>query len=382
MGLTVDLRPEQRHGQREAGTAGGHLKGIELSGDLTGPLISAAELERCLAEGSVVLLDARGGPDAAARFAQAAIPGARRVDLETDLSAPFSDAAVGGRHPLPAYDEFVQRVGSWGIGPQTPVVLYDDKGGGNAAARGWWMLRAIGLQHVAVLDGGCQHYPHLTVGNPAVPASTAVPPEPLGRGTGQWQRPLATIADVEQASRSATTPSDQKSLDTDRLPAISGNNSSESNNQSRVSALDESGTAGGTSCGAGTVAASPNGGGDCGAPTPTSPLVLDVREAFRYRGDSEPIDLVAGHIPGAVNCPFLENLAADGRFLPPAELQVKYSQWLAGRSPADLIVHCGSGVTACHTLLALEIAGLHGARLYVGSWSQWSRNDKPIATGS
>ncbi len=359
-----------------------------MSGDLTGPLISATELQRRLAEGSVVLLDARGGPDAAARFAQAAIPGARRVDLETELSAPFSDAAVGGRHPLPDYDEFVQRVASWGIGPQTQVVLYDDKGGGNAAARGWWMLRAIGLQHVAVLDGGCQHYPHLTAGNPEVPAASAVPPEPLGRGTGQWQRPLATIADVEQSSRSAIAEYDQKPLEMDRPPTISSNNSTESHNPSSEPVLDESKTAEGTiSSGTGTVDSSRNvvggeGVATIGAGTMTCPLVMDVREAFRYRGDSEPIDLVAGHIPGAVNCPFLENLATDGRFLPPAELRVKYNQWLVGRSPADLIVHCGSGVTACHTLLALEIAGLHGARLYVGSWSQWSRNDKPIATGS
>jgi thiosulfate/3-mercaptopyruvate sulfurtransferase len=111
-------------------------------------------------------------------------------------------------------------------------------------------------------------------------------------------------------------------------------------------------------------------------------LVLDVREAYRYLGESEPIDSVAGHIPGAANCPFLENLDSDGRFLAPFQLREKYNPWLQGRSPADLIVHCGSGVTACHTLLALEVAGLHGARLYVGSWSQWSRNQKPIATGS
>lgn len=330
-----------------------------------------------------MLLDARGGPDAAARFAQAAIPGARRVDLEAELSAPFSDAAVGGRHPLPDYAEFVQRVASWGIGPHTSVVLYDDKGGGNAAARGWWMLRAIGLRHVSVLDGGCQHYPHLTAGNPQVPSAPAVPPEPLGSGSGQWQRPLATIADVEQASRAATAASEQKPLETDRILAISSNNSSQSNNQSIEPGLDESGAAvGGTSFGAGSTEASLKFSGDGGAPALTSPLVMDVREAFRYRGDSEPIDLVAGHIPGAVNCPFLENLTTDGRFLPPAELRAKYSLWLAGRSPTDLIVHCGSGVTACHTLLAMEIAGLYGARLYVGSWSQWSRNDKPIATGS
>jgi thiosulfate/3-mercaptopyruvate sulfurtransferase len=110
-------------------------------------------------------------------------------------------------------------------------------------------------------------------------------------------------------------------------------------------------------------------------------LVIDVREAFRYRGEREPIDLVAGHIPGAVNIPYLSNLTESGLFLPAAELAKLYHGYLAGRNPKDIIVHCGSGVTACHTLLALEHAGIHGAGLYVGSWSEWSRRDQPIATG-
>ena len=90
---------------------------------------------------------------------------------------------------------------------------------------------------------------------------------------------------------------------------------------------------------------------------------------------SEPIDPVAGHIPGAVNVPFAENLQPDGSFQSASALRTRYEQVLAGRAPRDLIVHCGSGVTACHTLLALERAGLAGAKLYVGSWSEWCRND-------
>ena len=109
-------------------------------------------------------------------------------------------------------------------------------------------------------------------------------------------------------------------------------------------------------------------------------MVLDVREAYRYRGESEPIDLVAGHIPGAVNLPYVENLDDQGLFLSPAALAEKYSALLNGLQPSQLIVHCGSGVTACHTLLALSSAGLQGAALYVGSWSEWSRNDRPIAS--
>jgi len=106
-------------------------------------------------------------------------------------------------------------------------------------------------------------------------------------------------------------------------------------------------------------------------------MVIDVRESNRYLGISEPIDLVAGHIPGAVNIPFSENLDEKGNFLPAEELKKKYESAL-GSSSTDVIVHCGSGVTACHTLLALAHAGMEIPKLYVGSWSEWSRNDKPI----
>ncbi|MEX2567519.1 MAG: sulfurtransferase [Cyclobacteriaceae bacterium] len=107
--------------------------------------------------------------------------------------------------------------------------------------------------------------------------------------------------------------------------------------------------------------------------------LVDVREAERYLGQNEPIDLVAGHIPGAVNIPFSGNLDKDGFFLSPETLKKKYRQAL-GNTPTDqTIVHCGSGVTACHTLLALSHAGMEIPQLYVGSWSEWSRNEKPIA---
>lgn len=111
-------------------------------------------------------------------------------------------------------------------------------------------------------------------------------------------------------------------------------------------------------------------------------LVIDVRENYRFVGESEPIDLVAGHIPGAVNIPFVGNLDKDGNFLSSEELAEKYKSALGQRDPKHVIVHCGSGVTACHTLLALADAGLEGAALYVGSWSEWSRNDRPVATGN
>ncbi|SHL57133.1 sulfurtransferase [Chryseobacterium polytrichastri] len=111
-----------------------------------------------------------------------------------------------------------------------------------------------------------------------------------------------------------------------------------------------------------------------------SSTIIDVRDAYRYNGESEPIDLVAGHIPGAINIPFSENLDENGNFLKPEILKEKYVKLLQDR-PENLIIHCGSGVTACHTILALDYAGFQISNLYVGSWSEWSRREgKEIAT--
>lgn len=108
-------------------------------------------------------------------------------------------------------------------------------------------------------------------------------------------------------------------------------------------------------------------------------LVIDVREKDRYDGKTEPIDEVAGHIPGAINIPFKENLNEDGTFKSPEILHEKYTEVLKNIPTNNIAVHCGSGVTACHTLLALEYAGFEIPNLYVGSWSEWSRNEKPVA---
>lgn len=107
--------------------------------------------------------------------------------------------------------------------------------------------------------------------------------------------------------------------------------------------------------------------------------MIDVRDAYRYKGESEPIDLAAGHIPGAINIPFSENLDENGNFLSHEILKEKYKQLLENK-PEHLIIHCGSGVTACHTILALDYAGFPIPDLYVGSWSEWSRREgKEIA---
>jgi thiosulfate/3-mercaptopyruvate sulfurtransferase len=111
-------------------------------------------------------------------------------------------------------------------------------------------------------------------------------------------------------------------------------------------------------------------------------LIVDARAPERFAGTVEPLDAVAGHVPGAVNHPFVGNLAPDGRFLPAAELRRRWAQRLAGRSPESVIAMCGSGVTACHNLLAMAVAELHGAQLYAGSWSEWIRDpDRPVARG-
>ena len=111
-----------------------------------------------------------------------------------------------------------------------------------------------------------------------------------------------------------------------------------------------------------------------GATQNTDWLIIDVRASERYNGHTEPIDRKAGHIPSAINIPLTENLDADGNFLPVKSLHQKYSAALSGYDPEKIIVHCGSGVTACHTLLAITAAGLPIPKLYVGSWSEWSRN--------
>lgn len=260
---------------------------------MTGPLIDAKDLDL----ERFVVLDARASADA---YAAGHVRGAFHADLESDLSTP-ADPSQGGRHPLPTVERWAATLGRWGIGPDTPVAIYDDRGGAIAAARAWWMLRAVGHEAVAVVDGGW----------PAVVAA-GVPTDdrPVPRVDGpaypvaSWSAPTVSLDEVEG-----------------REP---------------------------------------------------SRIVVDVRAPERYRGDTEPLDPVAGHIPGAINLPFAENLGPDGRFLDPATLRARYEAAL-GDAADTAILSCGSGVTACHGLLAMEHAGLGGAALYVGSWSEWCR---------
>ncbi|MGA7615917.1 MAG: sulfurtransferase [Thermoanaerobaculia bacterium] len=276
-----------------------------------GAIVSADALRDGLdSNDSLVLLDARTDR---ASYDAGHLPGARFADSDTQLSSagqPSADPVHGGRHPLPDLEQWCRTVGEWGITPSTNVVVYDDQEGAIAATRAWWMLRAIGHERVAVLDGGLASA--VAAGIPLTTASPVVSPQPPYPARG-WSLSLVDIDAVDQ-------------LRTD--PAW---------------------------------------------------RVLDVRSAPRFAGKEEPLDPIAGHIPGAVNLPYPENLAG-GTFKAPDELRAMYEKLLAGTSADHLVVHCGSGVTACHTLLALEIAGMHGASLYVGGWSEWCRSPRPRAT--
>lgn len=275
------------------------------------PIINADELKALYHSTELMMVDASGGKDAASNYSNKHLKGAFYADVNEQLANVGEDAAKGGRHPLPTAAQFSQTLARLGISPETHVVVYDDMNGSNAAARFWWMLRAIGHERVQVLNGGLQ-----AAENYGLPISSGVETtsEVAAYPVGAWQLPQAHMAEVE-----------------------------------RVSGSD-------------------------------SHIVIDVRDANRYAGLVEPIDLIAGHIPGAVNVPFSSNLQSDGRFKSPEELKEKYEKLMDGLPSENVIVHCGSGVTACHTLLATAYAGLDIPKLYVGSWSEWSRNDKAMVT--
>ncbi len=290
------------------------------------PLIDAVTLAAMLGQERPRLLDARATASAprvldarfsladpqsgAAAYAQGHIEGAVHADLNRDLA---DLTKVGeGRHPLPDSDAFAARLGRWSISPDTPVVVYDAGDGSMAAARAWWMLRLIGHDRVAVLDGGLAAWQ--AAGYPLtadVPALAGVPAYP-----GRFDRDQ--IASVEEVAA--------------RLKHAPG-------------------------------------------------WLLDARAGERFRGEVEPLDPVAGHVPGAVNRPFALNVH-EGRLRPAADLRAALQPLIGTHDPKQVVLMCGSGVTACHLLLAMEVAGLTGARVYPGSWSGWvSDSSRPVATG-
>jgi thiosulfate/3-mercaptopyruvate sulfurtransferase len=277
-------------------------------------LISVRDLAAHLDDAGWIVCDCRhdlADVEAGRRaYAESHIPWARFVHLDEDLSAPKTGR--NGRHPLPDPDKFARRLGELGIAHGKQVVAYDASGG-PYAARLWWMLRWLGHDAAAVLDGGWNAW--LNAPHSITKEIPEVKPARFVRG------------------------------------------------RSLVHSVT-----------AGEIA---NGLGE------GQRRLLDARIPSRYRGENETLDPVAGHIPGAVNRPWQVNLETEGRFKTAAELRKEFGETLEGLAP-DLVTHyCGSGVTACHNLLAMEIAGLAGSRLYPGSWSEWVADAaRPVACGS
>jgi len=295
-------------------------------------LVDAASLRKLLREhpSQLVLLDCRfdlGKPDAGGQaYAEGHIPGARYADLNRNLAAPIT--AHSGRHPLPAPAQLLEFFAAAGVEPETQVVAYDEANG-SFAARAWWLLRWLGHSQVAVLDGGYRAW----VAAGGAIAAGRTPESGLGApSTGRVLRAAA-------AGDAPITPSGVARAVT------------------AVEVLE--------------------------ALKDTRRVLVDARAPERFAGSIEPIDPVAGHVPGAVNHPFSRNLDSEGRFLPAAELRQRWLESLDGKDPGDAILMCGSGVTACHNALAMEIAGLPAAKLYAGSWSEWIRDPKrPVARGA
>lgn len=271
-------------------------------------IIDAPTLHARLADPALVIVDARFNlfdvDEGRAAYLDAHVPGAVYVHLDEDLSGPpLTDA---GRHPMPSPEALVALFSRLGIGVDSQVIAYDQRDG-VVAARVWWMLRYMGHEAVAVLDGGWKAW----------------------AGAG-----YATASGEETRAARVFRGSPRR----DRLVTV-----------------DE---------------------------VADAPRLVDSRDPRRYRGEEEPLDPVAGHIPGAVNRFHRENLDADGRFLPAAELAGAFEALLAGTPATEAVHYCGSGVTACHGLLAACHAGLGDGRLYAGSWSEWCSDDRrPVATG-
>ena len=250
------------------------------------------------------LADSEAGQRA---YSEAHIPGAIYIHLENQMSSPQITGKTG-RHPLPEKAQWIETIQALGITPATQVVMYDDAGGATAA-RMWWMLRWIGHEQAAVLDGGLQ----------------------------AWQ---SKGHSVNNEVPSARPPGDSAYSDLTSLTEIIDADEIDTSQQ----------------------------------------LILDARELPRYRGEAEPIDPVAGHIPGALCSPFSGNLDDYGHFHTIENLRKKFS--LAAKSNLPIVCYCGSGVTAAHNILAMTIAGIDNSILYPGSWSEWITDpSRLIATG-
>jgi thiosulfate/3-mercaptopyruvate sulfurtransferase len=269
-------------------------------------LIDTAAVAAFLGDPRIAIVDCRfdlANPAAGeADYARRHIPGAIYAHLDRDLSGPKT--GTNGRHPLPAIDALADTLGRLGIDNDTQVIAYDQDTG-MFASRLWWLLRWVGHDAAAVLDGGFARW--VAEGRPTEEAT-------------------------REANRRTFIPHPRTGM--------------------TVSAAEVQ-----------TLIGSP------------AHRIVDARAPERYRGEVEPIDPVAGHIPGAVNH-FFQNNLEGGAFKPPDSLRAALQRSIGDVSAENVVCYCGSGVTACHNILALEHAGLHGARLYPGSWSEWVADPK------
>lgn len=277
-------------------------------------LVSTATLAGMQDDPALVLCDLRhdlARPEAWGedQFRSGHIPSARFVHLDRVLSGP--KIGSNGRHPLPSPQEAAAQFARLGIGNSSQVVLYD-QGPGMFAARMWWMLRWLGHEAVAVLDGGYARW--LSEKRPISTTATRYAPADF---TIRKVTPHVNASGIRASIARRTL------------------------------------------------------------------LVIDARAPERFRGEIEPFDPIAGHIPGARNRPATHNLDTSGAFKTPAVLRAEFDALLDGTAP-DVVVHqCGSGVTACHNILAMEVAGYPGTRLYPGSWSEWCADPgRPVALGA
>jgi thiosulfate/3-mercaptopyruvate sulfurtransferase len=274
-------------------------------------VIDASTVAEHLQDPDWVIFDCRfdlTAPEAGRQqWQESHLPGARYAHLEEDLSGPRGSG--GGRHPLPDVDALAAWLGRQGVGPDTQVVAYD-AGSGAMAARLWWLLRWVGHEHVAVLDGGLAGWQ--AVGLPLTDEAPTPKPTRFIARSGCFPR-----VDAEALMQS-----------------------------------------------------------------PAGYHIVDARARERFRGEREPLDPVAGHVPGAANRPFTDNLRDDGHFKTPEQLREEWRPVLEQAGARPLVAMCGSGVTACHSVLALHYAGIEGVALYAGSWSDWvSDRSRPVETG-
>ena len=286
-------------------------------------LISASQLQTLLASGQpVMVFDCSFElmtPEAGdQQYQQAHIAGAVRADLDRHLSAHGAPDAASGGRHPLPGRE---TFAAWlgSLGfDNTMQAVVYDRQGANYCGRLWWMLKWAGHEAVAVLDGGLQAW---TDQGGATQCATHLKSLPKGERVVNFELANARAALL-------TTPTLAKQL---------------------------------------------------GRPAQT---ILDARATPRFRGEIEPLDPVAGHIPGALNRPFNLNLDESGKFKTPDQLKTEFETLLAGRDPASVVHHCGSGVSAIPNIIAMEVAGLGRTALYAGSWSEWcSDQNRPMAQG-